>query len=202
MPLTLLCIRHGNTFGPGDTILRVGKRTDLSLSSSGRAQAEKLGRYFAEHNLRPDLVFTSTLKRTKETARIALDAAEFAAACEARPELDEIDYGIDDGKPETEVIARLGAQALKDWDEKNVMPAEWSPKPQHIIQSLRQFLDTAAAHQNRCIWGVTSNGIARFIPQLCNNSDPIDTKLKTGAFGHLEYNGETWQLKGWNIRPT
>ncbi len=211
MPLTLLCIRHGNTFDPGDTILRVGKRTDLALSSSGRAQAEKLGHYFAEQNLRPDLVFTSTLKRTEETARIALAAANFNAPCEARPELDEIDYGIDDGKPESEVIARLGPQTLKDWEEKTIMPAEWSPRPEKLQENAKNMLLGFSmtsqipfiSEEIQTIWLVTSNGIARFFTDGCiwDCPAPEQLKLSTAAFGHLEYDGKDWHIKGWNMRP-
>lgn len=199
--LTLILIRHGNTFDPGDTVLRVGKRTDLPLSSSGRAQAEKLGAHLTSEHLRPDLVFTSELKRTQETASLALNAAGYTAPLQSLPILNEIDYGIDDGKPESDVVARLGEDALRQWDNLAMMPLEWSPQPRHIIQSLSDFLSIIAAHQGRCVWAVTSNGIARFIPQLCENSGPVDIKLRTGAFAHLEYRGETWHLKGWNIRP-
>ncbi|HAO37083.1 MAG TPA: histidine phosphatase family protein, partial [Hyphomonas sp.] len=35
----LIIVRHGNTFDKGDTVTRVGGRTDLPLSASGLAQA-------------------------------------------------------------------------------------------------------------------------------------------------------------------
>ena len=38
----LLIVRHGNTFETGETPRRVGLRTDLPLSSSGRKQANAL----------------------------------------------------------------------------------------------------------------------------------------------------------------
>jgi broad specificity phosphatase PhoE len=44
----LFVVRHGNTFDAGDVITRVGGRTDLPLSASGKAQAEKLAAHFAE----------------------------------------------------------------------------------------------------------------------------------------------------------
>jgi len=47
MTRQLFIVRHGNTFDPGDTVTRVGARTDLPLSSSGRAQADALARHFA-----------------------------------------------------------------------------------------------------------------------------------------------------------
>ncbi|MEL6754250.1 MAG: histidine phosphatase family protein, partial [Pseudomonadota bacterium] len=44
---TLYIVRHGNTFDTGDTVLRVGGRTDLPLSTSGEMQATALGIHFA-----------------------------------------------------------------------------------------------------------------------------------------------------------
>ena len=43
----LFVVRHGNTFDTGDVVTRVGGRTDLPLSKSGKAQAEKLAAHFA-----------------------------------------------------------------------------------------------------------------------------------------------------------
>ncbi|HRQ61108.1 MAG TPA: histidine phosphatase family protein [Alphaproteobacteria bacterium] len=69
---TLIIARHGNTFGPGDTVTYVGGRTDLPLVESGVEQAKALGRYLREHRLIPDVVYSSNLQRTQETARIAV----------------------------------------------------------------------------------------------------------------------------------
>lgn len=208
MPLTLILMRHGNTFDKGDTILRVGARTDLPLSSSGREQARKLGEHFAAQKLRPDLVFTSTLKRTIETATLALQTADYQAAVEQTPDLDEIDYGVDDGKPETDVVARLGEEALENWEKNGVMPIEWSPRPAHIQKQMDQLKDQILSlctqDRNVFVWLVTSNGIARFFAEACRWDCPRpDTlKLSTGAYAHLEYTGKDWHIKGWNIRPS
>ena len=48
--LKLFVARHSNTFDKGDEVLRVGKRTDLPLSSSGRLQAKQLGTFLKRHH--------------------------------------------------------------------------------------------------------------------------------------------------------
>lgn len=216
MTITLLLIRHGNTFDKGDTILRVGARTDLPLSASGREQAEKLGLHLAAQKFRPDRVFTSELKRTGETAALALAAAGYTAPITPRAELNEIDYGIDDGKPEAEVIARLGTQALQNWEEHQIMPEGWHPRPAEIKKSIEQIKAVIPAQAGihdptrpqltlglQNIWLVTSNGIARFFADGCvwDCPRPDTLKLSTGAYAHLEHDGKDWHIKGWNLRP-
>lgn len=55
----IIIFRHGNTFDVGDTVLRVGRRTDIPLSGSGRKQSRLLGEAMAAQQCRPAAVFTS-----------------------------------------------------------------------------------------------------------------------------------------------
>ncbi|OZB12451.1 MAG: histidine phosphatase family protein, partial [Rhodobacterales bacterium 34-62-10] len=66
----LFIVRHGNTFDKGDTVTRVGARTDLPLSVSGREQAQKLAAHFA--GTRFSAALCSPLSRTRQTARAIL----------------------------------------------------------------------------------------------------------------------------------
>ena len=78
MKTTLIVARHGNTFSPGDVVTRVGARTDMPLSTSGLEQGWKLGLYLRDNDLLPDVVFTSALQRTQQTAEQIFAAAEIA----------------------------------------------------------------------------------------------------------------------------
>ena len=68
----IIVCRHGNTFDKGDTVTRVGGRTDLPLSTSGTAQAEALSRHFTDTAFRA--AYCSPLQRTRETAAAILSA--------------------------------------------------------------------------------------------------------------------------------
>ena len=68
---TLIIARHGNTFGPDVTPTRIGARTDLPLVESGQTQGEKLGAWLKENEVYPEVVYSSELQRTKQTAEIA-----------------------------------------------------------------------------------------------------------------------------------
>lgn len=210
--ITLLIARHGNTFDPGDTILRVGKQTDLPLSNSGREQAKRLGVFLQEKHPKIDRVFVSSLKRTQETASIALPNTSFSI----NPIFDEIDYGIDDGKPESEVIERIGEDALKQWEENAVPPQGWLVEPEKIIQAWKDFalnyVNAADVGANglrpeTTILVVTSNGIARFAPSIMSKVSneyltPSNLKMKTGAISCFQFTQERdWQLDYWNVSP-
>ncbi|MEO1406790.1 MAG: histidine phosphatase family protein, partial [Pseudomonadota bacterium] len=68
-------VRHGNTFDKGDIVTRVGARTDLPLSSSGEAQADRLATHFRD--IAPNgftAAYCSELQRTRQTAETILQA--------------------------------------------------------------------------------------------------------------------------------
>ena len=120
--------------------------------------------------------------------------------------LDEVDYGPDENKTEEEVIARIGEQAIKDWDDHAIVPDGWRVHPEDIRNDWLQFgLDIANQLENKTTLVVTSNGIARFAPHLTRDFDNFkknnNIKLSTGALAYLEHDGENWHIKEWNVRP-
>lgn len=66
MTARLIIVRHGNTFDKGDVVTRVGGRTDIPLSVSGRAQAESLAGHFSATSL--DSARSGPLKRRSATS--------------------------------------------------------------------------------------------------------------------------------------
>lgn len=201
MTTTLIIARHGNTFTPEQTPTRVGARTNLPLVDSGEEQALRLGHHLKASHLIPDLVFTSTLRRTVDTARLACVAMMCPAPNTPLPFLNEIDYGPDENKPEPEVRDRLGELALKRWDEQGQMPPEWFPRPDEITESWQGFLNTCITdYPDKTILVLTSNGIARFALNCAENGDTCPLKLSTGAYGILKYD-KNWVVTDWNIRP-
>ncbi|MBX2833782.1 MAG: histidine phosphatase family protein [Micavibrio sp.] len=203
---TLIIARHGNTFAPGQPLTRVGARTDFPLVKKGRDQAAALGRYLQEHRLIPDVVYTSNLQRTIETAKIAIKESGVSNPTYPLEIFNEIDYGPDENKPEDEVIARIGAQAIKDWDEHAIVPDGWVVDPQEITQNWRLFAEQISAHDdNETVLVVTSNGTARFAPHITGDFEGFRAsytlKLSTGAFGIFHYENSGWTCTGWNIKP-
>ena len=203
---TLIIARHGNTFAPGDTPTRVGARTDLPLVEKGREQAQALGRHLNDNRLIPDVIYTSHLKRTIETAEIAIKASKVSNPTFALDMFNEIDYGPDENKPEDEVIARIGQNAITAWDEHATVPDGWKVDPEAIKQSWIDFADQISAHDdNETVLVVTSNGTARFAPYITGDFDDFSQqytiKLSTGAFGMLKKENGLWRAQCWNVKP-
>jgi len=203
---TLIIARHGNTFGPDDTPTRVGARTDLPLVEKGYEQAKAIGKYLKENNLIPDVVYSSSLKRTIETAQIAIKESGVTNPVYQLDIFNEIDYGPDENKTEAEVIERIGKEAIEQWDQDAIVPDGWLVDPQEIIQNWRLFAEQIAAHNdNETVLVVTSNGIARFAPHITEDFEGFSAqhkiKLSTGAIAILHHENGEWSVKEWNIRP-
>lgn len=205
---TLLIARHGNTFRPEETPTRVGARTDLDLVPSGEQQAHDLARYLSEYRLIPDVIFTSHLKRTIQMAEIICEDLDIDPEIIPEAAFNEIDYGPDENKTEDEVIARLGQDALKQWDEDAKVPDGWIVNPEAIIQSWADFAaDMEDEYEGQTILVITSNGITRFAPHLTGDfeafKDQHAIKISTGALCVLNKidSAPNWTVDGWNIRP-
>jgi len=175
MSTRIIICRHGNTFDKGDVVTRVGARTDLPLSQSGLAQAEKLKAYFdpkrGEHLF--EQAYCSELRRTHHTAQEILNNLHPAKLFEVKF-LKEIDYGIDENKPETQIRA--------DW---------------------RAFLKEMAQTPGDVLV-VTSNGIARFVLDVVDNMtcEVPSIKLATAAFGIISCVGNATTVTHWNIKAS
>ncbi|MAI61503.1 MAG: phosphoglycerate mutase [Micavibrio sp. TMED27] len=203
---TLIIARHGNTFDKGDIVTRVGGRTDLPLVEKGREQAKAIGRYLQKNRLIPDVVYSSNLQRTYDTAKIAIQESGVTNPIFQLDIFNEIDYGPDENKPEEEVVARIGKEAIDAWDKDAIVPDGWKVDPEQLIKYWHDFADQIKAHDdNETVLVVTSNGTARFAPYITEKyEDFIKTytlKLSTGAIGILEFSEGVWQVKAWNIRP-
>ena len=118
----------------------------------------------------------------------------------------EIDYGPDENQPESAVVARIGAPALRDWDKHAVVPPGWQADPQAIIHDWLAFGDICRqAFSGRTVLVVTSNGIARFAPHLTGDFEGFrrrhGIKVATGALCILRPQGSRWVIERWNVRP-
>lgn len=200
MTARIWIVRHGNTFDKGETVTRVGGRTDLDLSASGRAQAETLAQFFANRVPRFGSAITSPLMRTTQTAKIILAGQVEAPALQGAEFLREIDYGPDENRPEAEVIARVGGAALEAWESNAKPPEGWQVDPQRLKQSWHTFFDFVRDTPGDHLV-VTSNGIARFALYAIGAEGEAGLKLPTGGFGLIELDGPDARLGRWGDRP-
>lgn len=207
MVTRLIIARHGATFEENEPPRRVGLKTDISLSSIGRAQATKLGGYMKQRGLTPHAVYTSELSRTVETAQLACEAMGISRPIQRYDWFNEIDYGVDENQPEEAVKTRLGAEALNAWEEHGTPPQGWAVNPVDTIEKWRLFaLHVARNHADQTVLVVTSNGVARFAPHLASNPDFVLGKARKMAVGALSVclyapDVNEWTLTSWNVKP-
>ena len=200
----LFIARHGNTFDPGDVVLRVGARTDVPLSSSGVEQSATLGRHLRAERVICAAGFCSRLLRTRQTLQIVLEELGQQPTIIVEEGLDEIDYGPDEGKTETDVVDRVGQFALDRWEKEHVVPDGWRVDVAGITRFWTLFLDRVAIrYPDRDVLVATSNGIARFAPvALGLTSKNRGFKLSTGRYGALAHcDSSGWSLESWNVQP-
>jgi probable phosphoglycerate mutase len=203
---TLIIARHGNTFEKDQTPRRVGLGTDIDLVEKGKQQARAIGHYLRNNNLIPDVVYSSALKRARHTAEIAIQESGYKQPVYVLDIFNEIDYGPDENKTEQEVIARIGEQSLKAWDQSGEVPEGWNVDPEQIISNWIDFSRQIAMHDDGEIaLVVTSNGIARFAPHITGDFEEFSKqngiKIGTGCLCILEHTDSGWSIKDWNVKP-
>ena len=184
---------------PDTTPRRIGARTDLPLTGAGRAQAEALGRRFAARDLQFTRVLSGPLSRARDTARLMLPFLETRPPVETVTFLNEVDHGPDENQPEDAVLTRIGAEALRRWDDEGLAPAGWQVDREARLLSWRKLcVETPASG---AVLLVTSNGAARFA-LLAAGLARGGLKLRTGAYGVIEAGSDgPLRLVEWDRRP-
>ena len=111
---TLILLRHGNSVWNQENLFTGW--VDVDLSDQGRAEAKRAGELLAESGLKPDLLYTSRLKRAINTAHIALNAAERSWIDVQRDwRLNERHYGALQGKDKAQTLAEYGPEMFQTW---------------------------------------------------------------------------------------
>lgn len=205
MSKKIIIVRHGNTFDKDQIPTRVGARTDLDLVQKGVAQGQAAGIYIAKAvSSFVDVVYTSELKRTIQTADAILESVELKGRRYTDKRFNEVDYGPDENQPEDKVIARIGQVAIDAWDQNATVPEGWLIDPANVKEGLKQYLtevELDATIETALV--VTSNGIARFFVDLIDNQDEIRAsgiKISTGAICVLEFINNGWYATSWNVK--
>src|SRR5215510_4424178 len=105
----LILLRHGQSQWNLDN--RFTGWVDVPLSPNGEAEARAAGQKLRGRRI--DKVYTSTLKRAIETARLALEVAGIGPLpTESDPALNERMYGDLQGLDKTEAARRFGADQV------------------------------------------------------------------------------------------
>jgi 2,3-bisphosphoglycerate-dependent phosphoglycerate mutase len=111
---TLILLRHGESRWNAENLFTGW--VDVGLSEKGEAEARRGGELLVEHDLLPDVVHTSLLRRAITTANIALDVADRHWIDVRRDwRLNERHYGALQGKNKKQTLAEFGEEQFMLW---------------------------------------------------------------------------------------
>ena len=89
---------------------------DVDLNAKGLGEAQRAGELLKEHNVLPDVLHTSLLRRAIKTANIALDVADRHWIPVTRNwRLNERHYGALQGKDKAQTLAEYGEEQFMLW---------------------------------------------------------------------------------------
>lgn len=153
----LLLIRHAHTSSNGGSTALLSGRTDLPLSPIGWHEVTLLARRV--RGIHVDAIYSSPLRRARDTAS-AFDP-EAPVPVQLCPELQEIDCGLLDGLPLTEVkrrFPRYWAANLRQDDGRFRWPGGETYR-EFRARSLSVIRRLAQAHRGQTIAVVTHAGV-------------------------------------------
>src|SRR6516165_2663268 len=111
---TLVLLRHGES--DWNALNLFTGWVDVGLTEKGRAEAVRSGELLTEHDLLPDVLYTSLLRRAITTAHLALDTADRLWIPVRRSwRLNERHYGALQGLNKAETQERYGEEQFMAW---------------------------------------------------------------------------------------
>jgi 2,3-bisphosphoglycerate-dependent phosphoglycerate mutase len=121
MTYNLILLRHGNSVWNQKNLFTGW--VDVDLSDLGRQEAKRAGELLGQSGLKPDLLYTSVLKRAINTAHIALDQIDRNwIPTERTWRLNERHYGALQGLDKAETLEKYGAEQFQIWRRSYDVP--------------------------------------------------------------------------------
>ncbi len=173
---TLVLLRHGESEWNKANLFTGW--VDVPLSDKGRQEAARGGQLLAEHDLLPDVLHTSVLKRAISTAELALSAADRQWIPVRRSwRLNERHYGALQGKDKAATLAEYGEEQFMLWRRSYSTPPPAIEPGSEFAQdgdARYAFLPPEARPATECLADV----VVRMLPYWY---DAIVPDLRSGA---------------------
>ncbi|MBO0881506.1 MAG: phosphoglyceromutase [Mycobacterium sp.] len=170
---TLVLLRHGESQWNASN--QFTGWVDVDLTDKGRAEAVRSGELLVEHNLLPDVLYTSLLRRAITTANLALDIDDRLWVPVRRSwRLNERHYGGLQGLDKAETMARYGEQQFMAWRRSYDTPPPPIEKGSRFSQDADpRYADIGGGPLTECLADV----VVRFLPYF---TDVIVPELRVG----------------------
>jgi 2,3-bisphosphoglycerate-dependent phosphoglycerate mutase len=170
---TLVLLRHGES--EWNALNLFTGWVDVDLTDKGRGEAVRSGALLAEHNLLPDVLYTSLLRRAITTAHLALDAADRLWIPVHRSwRLNERHYGALQGLDKAQTKARYGDEQFMAWRRSYDTPPPPIEKGSEFSQDADpRYANIGGGPLTECL----ANVVDRFLPYF---TDVIVPDLRLG----------------------
>jgi 2,3-bisphosphoglycerate-dependent phosphoglycerate mutase len=170
---TLVLLRHGES--DWNALNLFTGWVDVGLTEKGRAEAVRSGELLIEHDLLPDVLYTSLLRRAISTAHLALDAADRLWIPVRRSwRLNERHYGALQGLDKAETKARYGDEQFMAWRRSYDTPPPPIERGSEFSQDADpRYANIGGGPLTECL----SDVVDRFLPYF---TDVIVPDLWTG----------------------
>jgi 2,3-bisphosphoglycerate-dependent phosphoglycerate mutase len=121
MPGKLILVRHGQSIWNVENLFTGWY--DVDLSDQGKLEAVQAGRELLSENLRPQIAFTSVLKRAIRTLWLILDTTDrMWTPVEGSWRLNERHYGALQGLNKPQTVEKHGEAQVKIWRRSYDIP--------------------------------------------------------------------------------
>ena len=170
---TLVLLRHGES--DWNALNLFTGWVDVGLTDKGRAEAVRSGELLIEHDLLPDVLYTSLLRRAITTANLALDAADRLWIPVRRSwRLNERHYGALQGLDKAETKERYGDEQFMAWRRSYDTPPPPIEKGSKYSQDADpRYADISGGPLTECLADV----VVRFLPYF---TDVVVPDLRCG----------------------
>src|ERR1700756_1649392 len=157
---TLVLLRHGES--DWNALNLFTGWVDVGLTEKGRAEAVRSGELLIEHDLLPDVLYTSLLRRAITTANLALDAADRLWIPVRRSwRLNERHYGALQGLDKAETKEKYGEEQFMAWRRSyDTPPPPIERGSRHRQDADPRSADTDGGPLTECLKDV----VERFVP--------------------------------------
>lgn len=180
---TLVLLRHGESDWNAKNLFTGW--VDVPLTEKGRAEAVRGGELLTEHDVLPDVLYTSLLKRAIVTANIALETADRSWIPVVRDwRINERHYGALQGKDKAQVKAEYGEDQFMAWRRSYDTPPPAIETGSEFDQTGDPRYAGIEVPGAECLQDV----VERFIPYF---REQIEPELRAGRNVLLAAHGNT-----------
>jgi 2,3-bisphosphoglycerate-dependent phosphoglycerate mutase len=188
---TLVLLRHGES--EWNALNLFTGWVDVDLTEKGRGEAVRSGELIAEHNLLPDVLYTSLLRRAITSAHLALDSADRLWIPVRRSwRLNERHYGALQGLDKAEIRDRYGEEQFMAWRRSYDTPPPPIEKGSKFSQDADpRYADIGGGPLTECLADVLiaahGNSLRALVKYLDGMSDEEVTALNIPTGIPLRY---------------